>query len=81
MTLTYYRILFIVHENVNRNIINNLCYVDKCLRSIGFKNVCVKEYIICYTYIILIVLNRMVLTYRIIHDASFGCGACHAFVR
>lgn len=62
LTLTYYHISFIFARNVNRRILYNLGYVDKCLGSIGVKITHVKHHVICYVSFILIITIRMLIT-------------------
>lgn len=71
VTLTYYRLKFVLEENTTRGILSNLDFTDKCLKSIGVKVNATKYCIICYTYISIILSSVVCIRYLLRDRLSF----------
>ena len=50
VTLTYYRVKFIVYKRSVRNILNNLNYINKRLNALGIRVSHKKDFIVCSVY-------------------------------
>lgn len=72
--LTYYRVKFILEENITNNILNSLDYVDKCLNSVGVKVSPMKDSTIYYAYITITLSNAFYISYLFQRNVLSGNG-------